>query len=373
MERNAFKLMEAINASGVYKIASREGKILHCIEDAIELRVQGGVKNLDKLRDLHSKLVLISGTATKPIGRKFLEVCSCRLTKLIIDTVHLKNGSIFFLQVLHLVQVIAEKLVLLQQAGNIKYIGFEMKFSCACVEATDLEDYIDMMERDLITWLHQVERSRKKYYHLNYFTAEQLVLLRKELRSVKTNPKLLVNPQLYCLLQSVCLLPTLEIIRHTLEITEEKQSISLKAKADQSCKVCTTFKYESLSDKQKEIYKELKEQDFHEKLILDALAEVEEDEEEARDWCFVHEAEYKNMETNMPKPQNTKVIDKNHPQVQELMRTYDYPCEVAIEAVRKAGEDYERAMDIAVLLIPGGGSNHDPLVESCLATTRENW
>ena len=79
MERNAFKLMEAINASGVYKIASREGKILHCIEDAIELRVQGGVKNLDKLRDLHSKLVLISGTATKPVGKKFLEVCSLTL------------------------------------------------------------------------------------------------------------------------------------------------------------------------------------------------------------------------------------------------------------------------------------------------------
>ena len=272
--------------------------------------------------------------------------------------------------------MIAEKLVLLQQAGNIKYIGFEMKFSCACVEATDLEDYIDMMERDLNTWLHQVERSRKKYYHLNYFTAEQLVLLRKELGSVRTNPKLSVNPQLHCLLQSVCLLPTLEIIRHALEITEGEQSLSLKTKTDQSCKesiISTTLKYESLSEKQKEIYKELKEQDFQDKLILDALAEVEEDEEEARDWCFVHEAEYKDMETNIPKPQSTKMIDKNHPQVQELMHSYDYPVEIAIEAVQKAGEDFERAMDIAVLLIPGGGSNHDPLVESCLATTRENW
>ena len=81
MEKNAFKLMEAINANGVYKVVSREGKILHCIEDAIRLKVKGDAdtaKNydLDKLRDLHSKLVLISGTATKPKEDKFLAVGS---------------------------------------------------------------------------------------------------------------------------------------------------------------------------------------------------------------------------------------------------------------------------------------------------------
>lgn len=79
VEKNAFKLMEAINASGVYKIVSREGKILHCIEDAIGLKVKGEagsvkIYDLDKLRDLHSKLVLISGTATKPKEDKFLAV-----------------------------------------------------------------------------------------------------------------------------------------------------------------------------------------------------------------------------------------------------------------------------------------------------------
>ena len=80
MEKNTFKLMEAINASGVYTIVSREGKILHCIEDAIGLKVKGDkdcAKNydLDKLRDLHSKLVLISGNATKDNEDKFLAVC----------------------------------------------------------------------------------------------------------------------------------------------------------------------------------------------------------------------------------------------------------------------------------------------------------
>ena len=80
VEKNAFKLMEAINASGVYKIESREGKILHCIEDAIGLKVKGDADNaknydLDKLRDLHSKLVLISGNATKPKEDKFSVVC----------------------------------------------------------------------------------------------------------------------------------------------------------------------------------------------------------------------------------------------------------------------------------------------------------
>lgn len=250
-----------------------------------------------------------------------------------------------------------------------------MTFSCACIEPQDLEYHKDVMESDLIEWLNQVERSRKMYYHLNYFTAEQLVLLRKELGSLKANPNSSVNPQLYCLLQSVCAMPTHDIIMHTLQIAETDQSLSSKAKADQSCKdseaiIVPTMKYESLSDKQKEIYEELKDQDFHEKLILDALAEVGEDEDKARDWCFVHEAEYKDLDTIAPKAANTKKIDKDHPQVQDLMHDYDYPCDIAIEAVQRAGEDFDSAMNIAALLIPGGD---DQLVESCLATTKEEW
>ena len=81
VEKNAFKLMEAINASGVYKIESLEGKVLHSVDDAITLKVKGDTDNemkydLDKLRDLHSKLVLVSGTATKTNEDKFLAVCS---------------------------------------------------------------------------------------------------------------------------------------------------------------------------------------------------------------------------------------------------------------------------------------------------------
>ena len=73
--------MEAINANGVYKIESREGKLLHSVDDAIALKVKGDTDtekkyDLDKLRDLHSKLVLISGTATKTNEDKFLAVCS---------------------------------------------------------------------------------------------------------------------------------------------------------------------------------------------------------------------------------------------------------------------------------------------------------
>lgn len=275
-------------------------------------------------------------------------------------------------------QVIAEKLVLLQQAGNIKYIGFKMTFSCACIEPHDLEYHKDVMESDLMEWLNQVERSRKMYYHLNYFTAEQLVLLRKELGSLKANPNSQVNPQLYCLLQSVCAMPTHDIITHTLEIAETEQSLLSKVKADQSyneseANIVPTMKYESLSDKQKEIYEELKDQDFQNKLILDALAEVGEDEDKARDWCFVHEAEYKDLGTIVPKAANNKKIDKDHPQVQDLMRDYDFPCDVAIEAVKRADEDFDSAMNIAQLLIPGGVDDHDQLVESCLATTKEKW
>ena len=274
------------------------------------------------------------------------------------------------MQVLHLVQVLAEKLVLLQQAGNVKYIGFKMRFGCACIKPTDLEDYIERMQSDLDNWLYHVEKCRKQYYHLNYFTAKQLVLLRKELGSLKANPESSANPQLYCLLQSVCAVPTLEIIRHALQVSETERSLALKAKNTKESRY-PALKYESLSDKQKKIYSELKKHDFHDNLILDALGEVEEDEEAAHEWCAIHEADYQSMDTNTSQP-IVMTVDESHPQVQDLMREFDYSFDVAIEAVQKAGEDYESAKDIAALLVPGGGGNHDSLVDSYLAATRES-
>ena len=269
-----------------------------------------------------------------------------------------------------MVQVLAEKLVLLQQAGNVKYIRFKMRFGCACIKPTDLEDYVDRMQSDLDNWLYQVEKCRKQYYHLNYFTAKQLVLLRKELGSLKANPESSANPQLYCLLQSVCAVPTLEIIRHALQVSEREKLFALNAKTNEFNSK-PALKYDSLSAKQKKIYNELTKHDFHDNLILDALCEVQEDEEAAREWCVIHEADYKSMDTNTSEP-IVMTVDKNHPQVQDLMYKFDYSYDVAIEAVEKANGNYESAMEIAALLVPGGGDNHDALVDSYLATTRES-
>ena len=185
--------------------------------------------------------------------------------------------------------------------------------------------------------------------------------------SLKADSKHSVNPQLYCLLQSICSLPTLEIVRDALDKAETEQPLSLKAKTNESFKesesiTVPTLKCASLSEKQKQIYEQLKEQKFQERLILDALAEVGEDEEKAFEWCLSHEADYKNIEKNSPKTTDKKMIDENHLQVQQLMHDYDYPCEIAIEAVEKANEDFESAMGIAALLIGGGEDDHDLLV-----------
>lgn len=79
VQKNAYKLMEAINANGVYEVSSIDLRV-HSIENVIRLKVKGealGKKSFDlvTLRDLQSKLVLIVGAESDSASiQKFLEV-----------------------------------------------------------------------------------------------------------------------------------------------------------------------------------------------------------------------------------------------------------------------------------------------------------
>ena len=73
-------------------------------------------------------------------------------------------------------------MIALQQAGNVKYIGWLLQVPCS--KNTDiiksLKDYAKVMEHELEMWKDKVKTTRLKFYELNYYTTLQLLILRKE-------------------------------------------------------------------------------------------------------------------------------------------------------------------------------------------------
>ena len=109
------------------------------------------------------------------------------------------------LQTLYSVCRIAEVLISLQQAGNVRYIGWKMELCCQTVLVEDLQGLAKGMEEELVEWNKEVTLSRKKFYELNNYTMRQLLLLRGELGGLKSGraPQSLQWEQVMALLESI--------------------------------------------------------------------------------------------------------------------------------------------------------------------------
>jgi len=93
---------------------------------------------------------------------------------------------------------ITETLTLLQQAGHTQYMKWQLSFDCSQYKTTDVQTLSRQMGNELRMWKEHVMSQRKKFYELNYFTAEQVLLLRKELKNTSC-----VKPDVVALLHAV--------------------------------------------------------------------------------------------------------------------------------------------------------------------------
>ena len=99
---------------------------------------------------------------------------------------------------------IADALMALQQYGSGDYIGWEMKFPCALPNVVEeLQKVASKMEDDLDKWKQEIQEKRDEFYELNYYTTQQLLLLREELGRLKEPGEDQVKPHAMALLQSI--------------------------------------------------------------------------------------------------------------------------------------------------------------------------
>ena len=251
----------------------------------------------------------------------------------------------------------------------MKYLYFTVKFGCAIIKVTELEELIEKMTHDYEVWLKQLGEHRKIYQHLNYFTSEQLLYLRHELARISRGPepdgKSDLNPKLTALLQSVTLLPTTEVVKRALKhasqpsiqdpVTQNPEKVKESAKlATAKLNLC----FAEISEQHQEILDTLLADAYSKTLILRAIHTTEsEDCEVIRDWCMDNEYLYADEDPeldDMPEEQNEAVAEVTtaHPHVQELVED-DYSVQVAIKAVQDSGGNLEKAREIAQALESG--------------------
>ena len=196
------------------------------------------------------------------------------------------------------------------------------------MDEKELEDINQQMKAKLQDWLANVSKLRKKLYALNYFTCLQLQKISCEFYQLIDNPEYQINKEVFLLLMSISPDLTIEHVKEVMS-SAEAQAISLKsfnaplpsAQGDSFHVVGEVhIEVEKLSEEEKEIYDTLiTEYEYDPRLVLTALHHNGCDEEKIE-------------------------IDASNSTVKELI-DMDFSEALAIEAVKKFGEDLDDCLD----------------------------
>ncbi|RVE69573.1 hypothetical protein OJAV_G00079040 [Oryzias javanicus] len=188
VELSSLSLASAINQKGIYLINGQKTKKLS-LDTALKLQIpeeheeshQMRNYSLEDLRELQNKLMLMSGKGDQG-----------------------QNEVDRFAEVFAGVQRLAEAFIALYTSGNPLFRNWEVTINC-CVRGHEpsiimdfnlhtarsvivegsveeqLPDLCRKMEKCLEYWMNFVDKQRSHHYYLNYYTAEQIVYLCKQL------------------------------------------------------------------------------------------------------------------------------------------------------------------------------------------------
>ncbi|XP_070579265.1 E3 ubiquitin-protein ligase rnf213-alpha-like [Ptychodera flava] len=221
VETSSLSQAEAINCNGVYTVGNIDNnRSKDAIEAVIRLMVQSGeeraseedddddddqlngdkIYNLDMLNDLQSKLMLVAGKAEQGRGEveRFTETLA-GITRLATAYIKLcAAGNVLFSKwtaVIYCQESKKVSVVVDFGIGENTLLGLDPVY-------VQLQKLCNFMEDCLEEWLVYVEEKRSDFYQLNYYTTEQLVILRRELAQLLSDPKQ-VSPGVYTLLETL--------------------------------------------------------------------------------------------------------------------------------------------------------------------------
>ncbi|XP_056144422.1 E3 ubiquitin-protein ligase rnf213-alpha [Lampris incognitus] len=185
VELSSLSLASAINDKGIYVINAQNVKKFS-LDTALKMQIpeehgeghEIRTYSLEDLRELHNKLMLMSGKADQG-----------------------QNDVDYFAEVFASVQRLAEAFIALYAAGNPLFRHWEAYINCSLRSGKpsitvdfglenvvsviimegniqeELPELCRKMEKCLDYWMDFVDKQRSQHYYLNYYTAEQIVYL----------------------------------------------------------------------------------------------------------------------------------------------------------------------------------------------------
>ncbi|XP_048046866.1 E3 ubiquitin-protein ligase rnf213-alpha isoform X2 [Megalobrama amblycephala] len=187
VELSSLSLASAINTNGIYIISAQNQKKL-CLENILKLQImeehdegcETRIYSLEDLKDLQNKLMLMSGKGDQG---------QCEVDQ--------------FAEVFASVQRLASAFIDLFVAGNPLFRHWEANINCNSKEACIIMDFnlgsvvsaivvegdvteqllevCKKMESCLRFWKVFMDKQRSQHYYLNYYTAEQVVYMCRQL------------------------------------------------------------------------------------------------------------------------------------------------------------------------------------------------
>ena len=210
----------------------------------------------------------------------------------------------------------------LKDYGHTHYLSWSTVISCSqyCTEDefVELVKLADLLENELACSINYVWRCRQRFYHLNFYTNQQLLLLREKLKTLQDDIKAVADSQLFHLLQSITghLITSTFLIRKVLkgeaidsleyvdDIDESKMSddeevllhksqgsnVSIEIPTDSSP---LEKAIQELSTEEHGVFTELTEQMEYDKVLsLEAVKQADEcDIYSTMEWCEDHSSD----------------------------------------------------------------------------------
>ncbi|CAC5418279.1 RNF213 [Mytilus coruscus] len=238
---------EAINTNGIYQVGNLKktatiknptlGEVLELrVTEAEGQRLQRNQYKYEQLHDLQSRLMLVAGKAEK--GKDDVD-----RFMLILDSV-VRLGNIY-------TKLVAEGCVLFSQ-WHVKFLCDRTRKACAFInfgfgeDKHTLKGRIDETNEDVSSiipklakfleqchkkWLDYIDERREKYYLLNFFTVDQMVILQQELVKLGTEvePSVLIYPMLSAVKQGCT---KEDLVRAMSAAKDDVDKLDLKRRTD---------------------------------------------------------------------------------------------------------------------------------------------
>ena len=208
---------------------------------------------------------------------------------------------------------IADMVQRMNDYGYQRYLEKNIEILChqyaSDIDLKRLFELTDNLANELCSWINHVWLCRQKYYHLNFYTNQQLVILKNEIEILEKDPNAVAGSQLFSLLHSITgrFFRSTFFIRQILcgeeetefhhldddELTSQnydslvQSSMDLEpSQQDLSDEDALDKAINELNEVQKSIFAEMVDMDYEKELVYEAVNQEENTNIfNAIDWC----------------------------------------------------------------------------------------